>query len=302
MRTVLAISVCALAPGAVGCGGPEGRAGAGERLPVVATTMPLQDFVRQVGGDRVEVAKILDAGSEPHAYEPTPSDADAVAGARVVVSNGAGLDDWLDDLLAQVGADAVRVEATHGLPLLPTGERGPPDPHAWHDPELAKRMVDAIADGLSRADPAGRATYLRNAATYRATLDRMAAEVRRRFAGVPSRRRLLVTSHDAFGYFARAYDLEIVGSVLPTVTGEGEPSARHVRRLIEDMRARRVRTMFTEKGADPRLERRVAEEAGARVSPSLYADILGPPGSGPGAFVEAELANARAMHAAWGGP
>jgi len=280
----------------LGCGATEGRRGAGERLPVVATTMPLQDFVRQAGGDRVEVAGILDAGSEPHAYEPTPSDADAVARARVVVANGAGLDDWLDDLLAQAGADAVRVEATRGLRLLPG------DPHAWHDPELAKRMVDTIAAGLVRADPAGRETYRRNAAAYRARLDRMAADIRRRFADVPRVRRVLVTSHDAFGHFARAYDVEVVGSVLPAATAGAEPSARQVRRLVQDITTRGVRTIFTEKGTDPRVERRIAEETGARVSPALHADTLGPPGSGESTFVEAELANARAMRVAWDRP
>jgi zinc/manganese transport system substrate-binding protein/manganese/iron transport system substrate-binding protein len=244
--------------GAVGCGPAGGTSDRGERPRVVATTMPLQDFARQVGGDRVEVVGLLDADSEPHDYEPTPSDADAIAEARVVVANGAGLDAWLADLLAQARADAVRVEATRGMRLLPSGERGlPGDPHAWHDPKLAGRMVDHIAAGLARADPAGRAGYERRAAALRARIDHMAAEIRRSFARVPADRRVLVTSHDAFGYFARAYDVEVVGSVLPTVTAEVEPSAHEVRR---------------------------------------------PPGSPASTFIGAELANARAMLAAWRGP
>jgi ABC-type Zn uptake system ZnuABC Zn-binding protein ZnuA len=307
MRMVLIItklgSLLAVVGTAVaGCdtagGGQAGESD--DRLRVVATTMQLQDFARQVGGRRVEVTGILDAGAEPHEYEPTPSDAEAVAGADVVVSNGANLDGWLDDLLEQAGAEARRVEATRGVPLLPTEEEGfPGDPHAWHDPALAKRMVANLAAGLARADPPGRATYRRNAEAYAERIDRTAAKIRDGFASVPPARRNLVTSHDAFGYFARAYDVEVVGSVLPTVTTESEPSAKQIRRLVDDIRAQGATTIFTEEALDPRLERRVAEEAGVRVSTSLYADTLGPPGSGAETFVDAELANARAMLSAW---
>ncbi len=294
-----------LAVGATTVAGCEDAGGgqAGERddrLRVVTTTMQLQDFARQVGGDRVEVTGILDADAEPHEYEPTPSDADAVARADLVVSNGANLDEWLDDVLDQAGAEAPRVEATRGFPLLPTEEEGfPGDPHVWHDPALAKRMVANVAAGLARADPAGRAAYNGNAEAYAERIDRMADEIREAFAPVPPGRRNLVTSHDAFGYFARAYDVEVVGSVLPTLTTESEPSAQQIRRLVEEIRAKGVTTIFTEEAVEPRLERRIAEEAGARVSTSLYADALGPPGSGAETFVDAELANARAMLSAW---
>src|SRR5919112_1980337 len=206
--------------------------------------MPLQDFARQVGGDRVEVVGLLDAESEPHDYEPTPSDADAVAGGPAGVAH-------------------------RGRP--------PPPPRPLLPP--------------ARAPPAGGAATPRNAPAYKARLDRMAAGIRRSFAGVPEDRRVLVTSHDAFGYFARVYDVEIVGSVLPTVSGEAEPSARQVRHLIEEVRARDVGTVFTEKGVAPRLEQRIAEEAGARVSAVLYADSLGPPGSPTSTFIGAEVAN-----------
>jgi ABC-type Zn uptake system ZnuABC Zn-binding protein ZnuA len=186
-----------------------------------------------------------------------------------------------------------------GIPLLPTRDGLRRDPHAWHDPERAKRMVDNVAAGLSAADPTGRPTYTRNARAYKRDLDRMAAAIRARFAAVPPSRRKLVTSHDAFGYFARAYDVNVVGSVLPTAAAEAEPSGQRIRRLVEQIRRRHVSTIFTEASLDPRLERRVAEEAGARVSTSLYADTLGPPGSGAETFIGAELANARAMRASW---
>lgn len=273
------------------------------RLEVVATTMQLQDFTRRVGGGRVRVTGILDPNSEPHEYEPTASDADAVSRAKLVVQNGAGLDEWLGDLLQNAGADARRVDASRGVELLPTEEKGfPGDPHVWHDPALAKRMVDNVAAGLAEADPRGRATYERNAAAYKREIDRMEKDILVEFAPIPPARRNLVTSHDAFGYFARAYDIEVVGSVLPTVTTASEPSARRVRELMDEIRTRRVRTIFTEEAVDATLERQIAREAGATVSTSLYADVLGGPGSGAETFIDAELANARALKASWQAP
>ena len=300
-----AATLCALALaaggawlGAAGCGGADGASGS-SRLRVVATTMQLQDLARQVGGRRVEVAGILGPDVEPHEYEPIPSDADAVSRADVVIENGAGLDGWLGDLLAGAGAEAERVTATRGIALLPTAGTGmPDDPHVWHDPERAKAMVDNVAAGLARADPAGRAAYAREARRYKDELDDMAARIRALFAPVPPARRALVTTHDAFGYFARAYEVEVVGSVLPATT-DAEPSARAVRRLVELLRGRDVGVIFTEEGVEAGLEEQIAREAGARVSSTLYADTLGRPGTREATLVGAELANARAMCAAW---
>jgi len=299
--------ILVLAVVATGCGGDDDPAGGGSqgggsaaKLPVVATTMQLQDFTRQVGGDRVEVTGILGPEAEPHEYQPTPEDADAISQAEVVVENGANLDEWLDDLLANAGSDARRVTAADGIELLPTEEEGfPGDPHVWHDPTAAKRMVDNVAAGLTAADPEGRATYEANADAYKGELDAMATEINAMFEPVPQDERDLVTTHDAFGYFARAYDVNIVGSVLPTVTTESEPSARQVRQLIEEISREGVNVIFTEEAVDPQLERQVAQEAGADVSTSLYADVLGGEGSGAETFIKAELANARAMLEAW---
>ncbi len=303
---IISITVVALlaAAAASGCGSSDDEGGgSGDRVQVVATTMQLQDFARQVGGDRVDVSGILGPDDEPPEYEPTPGDADALADARVIVENGAGLDDWLSDLRANAPGDAGVVTATDGIDLLPTEEEGfPGDPHVWHDPALAARMVDTIAAGLAEADPDGADTYAANAARYTAELDEMAAGIREIFAPIPPERRLLVTSHDAFGYFARAYGLPQEGTVLPSVTTETEPSAKEIQALIDEIRATGVRVIFTEEAIDPRLERQVADEAGVTVDASLYADALGEPGSETGTFIGAELANARAMARAWSAP
>ncbi|MCP9490424.1 MAG: metal ABC transporter substrate-binding protein [Solirubrobacteraceae bacterium MAG38_C4-C5] len=306
---VALLGAATLTLGAAGCGsdddadgGGQPAAGGGEPLEVVATTMQLQDFARQVGGEQVNVSGILGADNEPHEYEPTPSDAEALAAADVVLENGANLDDWLEDLLANAGGDAQRVTAAEGIELLPTEEEGfPGDPHIWHDPEAAKQMVDNIAAGLSAADPENAETYERNATAYKQDLDEMATQIRETFEPIPPQERKLITTHDAFGYFVRAYDLEQVGTVLPTVTTESEPSGQQVQQLVREIREQEVEAIFTEEAVDPSLERQIAEEAGAEVSSSLYADVLGGPDSGAETFIAAELANAQAMVTAWQG-
>lgn len=302
LRTIIGyvLVLGVLGGGASGCGGGDDGRSAASGMRVVATTMQLQDIGRQVGGDRVRMTGILGPADEPHEYEPTPADADAVAEADLVLENGANLDGWLADLLAGAGSESVRVVASRGIALLPSEEEGfSGDPHVWHDPEAAMRMVDNVAAGLGRADPPGEATYMRNAAAYKRRLRRMARAIRVLFEPIPPERRKLITSHDAMGYFARAYDVRVVGSVLPSLTTDTEPSGRRVRQLVETIRREQVSAIFTEEAVEPRLERQIAEEAGATVSTSLYADVLGAPGSGAETLVAAELANARAMARAW---
>ena len=275
-----------------GCGDDDSESGSG-RVQVVATTMQLQDMTRQIGADLVEVDGILGPDSEPHEYEPRPSDADAVADADVVIENGAGLDDWLEDLLDSAGTDAERVEATEGIAIVDG------DPHVWHDPENAKRMASRIEAGLIEARPAEADRFRARAATFRDRIDAMAHEIRELFLAIPAERRKLVTSHDAFGYFARAYGIEVVGSVLPSLTTDAEPSGERIRKLVDDIRRAKVDTIFTEAAVDAKLEEQVAEEAGARVATDLYADTLGDEGSGAETLIDAELHNARAMAEAW---
>jgi ABC-type Zn uptake system ZnuABC Zn-binding protein ZnuA/ABC-type Mn2+/Zn2+ transport system permease subunit len=259
---------------------------------VVTTTMQLADMARQVGGDDVEVKSILGPDAEPHEYEPRPSDAEALADADLVLQNGGGLDDWLGGLLDTAGADADRRIATGGIPV-------DTDPHAWHDPEAAKHMLDTVTAGLETAAPGRASAFRARARAYKAKLDAMEREIRTMLATVPRERRKLVTSHDAFGHFARAYGIEVVGSVLPTVSTDTEPSGEQVRKLVEDIERAGVDTIFTEHAVDAKLERQVAEEAGARVSTSLYADTLGEPGTPEATLIGAELHNARAMVEAW---
>lgn len=308
MRSGIVIIVTALALG--GCGSSDtattaasdaapGAAGSAEPMRVVATTMQVQDFARAVGGDKVAVEGVLGAGDDPHEYEPTPSDADHVSAAKVIVESGAGLDGWLDGLLENA-PDATRVVASDGITLLPTAEQGfPGDPHVWHDPDNAKRMVANIEAGFAQADPANAATYQANATAYEGQLDAMAAQIRQEFGAVAPADRKLVTNHDAFGYFARAYGVTVVGNVLSSLSTATEPSAKQLQTLADTIRRENVKAIFTEEAIDPKLETQIASAAGVRVEANLYGDVLGGPGTAGATYIGSELANAQAMLAAW---
>ena len=261
---------------AIGCdaSAEESR---GPGITVVATTTQLQDFARNVAGSRAEVVGLLDPAVDPHDYEPRPSDVDAVARAQVVVKNGLRLDDWVDRIVESAGGEATVVTATAGIEPASSG-----DPHVWHDPRNAVRMVRTIADALAIADPPSAPIYRTNARRYVARIEALDRELERRVARVPGERRKLVTDHDAFGYLARRYGITVVGAILPSLSTAAEPSARSVVELASTIRRQGVRVIFSETSLDPRLAREIADEAGARVDDGLYGDTLGPAGS-PGA-------------------
>jgi len=270
---------------AAGCGGGErtGATGGGsERLQVVATTTPVQDFVRVIGGDKVALTGILKPGVDAHEFEPSPADIDAIARADVVVANGVGLEKWLDDTIKSAGFSGPVVDTSKGVPLRQGvgAEAGEPDPHIWHNPRNAKIMVGNIATALAAADPANAADYRANLAAYTAQLDALDADIARRIDGLANRK--LVTNHDAFGYYADRYGLELVGSVIPSFDTAAELSGADLRALVAKVKAAKVKAIFSEAELPPKTAETVAREAGVRVvtgPDALYGDGLGPAGS-----------------------
>ena len=272
--------------GSAGCG-DSGAGGSG--LPVVATTTQTADFVRAVGGTRVDVHGVLAPNSDPHEYEPRPSDARAVAAAKLVVRSGGDVDDWLGDVIDNAGGDATV------LTLIDHVQRRGDDPHWWQDPRNVVRAVGAIADALADADPGGAGAYRANARAYVGRLRALDEGIARCMRSVPAARRKLVTSHDSLAYLAAHYDIDVVGSVLPALSTEAQPSAGDTDRLVRRIRAEHVSTIFTESALDPRLERAIAREAGAHVGKRLWADALGPSGSDGATYLEAMASNADAL-------
>jgi zinc/manganese transport system substrate-binding protein len=296
MNSWLATRVAALVAAVTllaACGSDSGS-GSDAELTAVATTPHVEDLVANVGGERVDVHGVLAAGADPHGYEPRPSDAAAVADAGVVFRSGGEVDDWLDELIENAGGDADVVELIDSVDTVP-GEEGDPDPHWWQDPRNAVLAVEAIRDALIEADPGGRPTYERSAAAYTRKLRRLDAQIASCLAGVPDAKRKLVTTHDSLGYLARRYDVEVIGSVIPSLSTQAQPSAGDIAELVDQVRDERVEAVFPEAGADERLERALSRDAGADVGDPLYADTLGEEGSGAETYVDAMAANAEAL-------
>ena len=281
-----------------GCGGDDGAAGEGG-LRVVATTTQLGDLARQVGGDRVSVDTLVTANADPHDFEPRPSDAQAVAEADVVLQSGGDLDEWLGEVLDSAGGDAERLTLLDGMRTI-EGD-GETDPHWWQDPRNTVRAVERIRDVFTQADDAGRDVYTDQAGGYADRIRALDTAIASCFEAIPAERRKLVTNHDAFGYFAARYDIDVLGSIVPALSTAAQPSAGDVRRLVAAIRRERVQTIFPESAVGQRLERAVAEEAGARVGPALYADTLGPKGSDGETYLGALRHDAAAMAEGFGG-
>jgi ABC-type Zn uptake system ZnuABC Zn-binding protein ZnuA len=269
-----------------GCGG----GGEGGKPGVVATTTQIGDWAREVGGSAVDVHQLLQANTDPHEYEPRPKDVLATARAALVLENGDGLDAWMGKVVSRAGGHPDVVDLGEHVPY----RRGD-DPHWWHDPRNAEAAVRAIAAALSRVDPTRRPVFERNAARYLVRLRALDARIAACMARVPARERRLVTSHDAFAYFARRYDIRIVGAVIPSQTSLAQPSAGDVARLIALVRSQRVRALFPETSINPALADTIAHATGATAKYRLYGDSLGPQGSSGATYLAMEQANADQM-------
>jgi ABC-type Zn uptake system ZnuABC Zn-binding protein ZnuA len=251
-----------------------------DAIDVVATTTVFADLARQVGGSRVNVSSLVPPGGEVHTFDPTPADIARVADADLVVMNGLGLDDWVADLARDSGTKAPIValgEDLDGVSYLTAGgeEGGAVNPHLWMDVRNAIRYAVRIGDQLARVDPAHADEYGATTKAYTQRLTGLDTEMRDELAAVPEDRRTVVSFHDALPYFAKAYGLEIVGTVIDA-PGQ-DPSAGEIASLIDAIRASGASALFGEAQFNPELSSTIAEEAGIAVVTDLYTDSLGDP-------------------------
>ena len=288
-----------------------------DTVKVVTTSNILADWVRVVGGDRVEIFPLLPPNSDLHTFQPGARDITRVADADLVFSVGLKLEaGWLNDLLENTARSPDSIvalgEFVDPIPFVETVEasgehagheqgheegrerhdtdadgqdHGAFDPHFWFDPLRVKQAVTVISDQLSQLDPEGASRYRGNAAAYSLELDSLHGWITEEVANLPEDRRLLVTSHDSFQYFAQRYRFEIVGTVMP-VTTDREPTAQKLAGVVETIRLQSVPAVFAEKSHGDRLARRVAEETGARLIGGLYTGSLGPPGGEAGVYTD----------------
>jgi zinc/manganese transport system substrate-binding protein len=271
------------------------RAGEGAPLRVVCANTILADMVRQLGGDRVTAISLVRSGVDPHSWEPTPADIGVIASARLVVVNGLGLEGWLEHAISSSGTTAAVVVASAGIAALQGGDAAAHgvDPHAWQDAANGQRYARAIRDALIAVDPAGSEDYAAWAEIYLAELRAVDAWVRQQIARLPAERRILVTSHDALGYFARAYGMEI-RTVEGMAPGQ-EPDAAHIAELISLIRTRQLRAVFIETMASAKVIERIGAEGGAVLGGRLYSDSLAGPGEQASTYLGMFLANTRTI-------
>lgn len=252
----------------------QGSSRADERLRVVASFTILADFIRNVGGNRVDVVALVGPNADAHVYTPSPADAKTIAAAKLVVVNGLGFEGWLPRLVKSSGGTARIVVATDGIVPLkePPGGHHSVDPHAWQSVPNAKVYVENIRRILAEVDPASAESYRANAARYVAQIDALDRDVRAMVAKIPEARRKVISTHGAFGYFAAAYGVAFVAP--QGVSTDSEPSARDLASIIAQIRKEKIPAIFLENISDPRLIRRVAAETGTKIGGTLYSDSL----------------------------
>jgi zinc/manganese transport system substrate-binding protein len=241
-----------------------------EKIQIVASFSILGDFAKNVGGDRVNVTTLVGANSDVHVYTPAPADAKKIADAKLVIINGLGLEGWLPRLVQSSGSKAAIVTATNGIAPRKLGSDA--DPHAWQSVVNAKIYVANIRDALIAADQEGAPSYRANADAYLAKLDALDRDVHEAVAQIPEARRKVISTHDAFGYFAAAYGVAFIAP--QGVSTESEPSARDIAAIITQIRTGKIPVVFLENISDPRLMRRISAETGARIGGTLYSDSL----------------------------
>lgn len=262
--------------GLVACAGPNtAPSAAGTPIPgaplVLATTTLFADMAANVGGNRVRVESIVPAGAHVEEYEPRPDDSRKVAEASLFIENGLDLDKWAEPLLRDKKKDAVIVTLTDGLSTIEDD-----NPHMWFDAQLARKYVEKIRDALVALDPSGKAYFTDRASAYDADLVKLDGEVRAQIATIPAANRKLVTSHDQFPYFAKAYGMEVVG--FAQIEPGKDPTPAELGQLVNKVKAAGVPAIFVEAGFSDAISRALASEAGVKkIVTDMPTDSIGAP-------------------------
>jgi zinc/manganese transport system substrate-binding protein len=283
-------------------------AASAEPLKVIASFSIIGDFAKEVGGDRIQLTTLVGPNGDAHVYEPKPADAAAMAGAQVVLVNGLHFEGFLERLIETSGSKATVAELAKGVEPLAMKEEhghaeeehaageeeheagedghhhGDVDPHAFQSIANAKIYVKNIADAFCVADQAGCAAYEANAAAYTLKLDALETEVKALIEQIPQDKRIVITSHDAFGYFAHAYGLTFLAP--EGISTEAEASAADVAALIEQVREDKAAAIFVENVTNPRLIEQIASETGVKVGGTLYSDALSDPDGPAGSYID----------------
>ncbi|TXH66275.1 MAG: metal ABC transporter substrate-binding protein [Thiothrix sp.] len=266
-------------------------------LKVVATFSILGDMVKAIGKERIQVHTLVGADSDAHLYQPTPADTKTLVKADILFINGLGFEGWLERLIEASGYQGKVITATAGItPLsLTDGSQGV-DPHAWQNIAYAKTYIHNITHALQAADPVGSTVYASNRDAYLQQLTALEQQLSETLGKLPNDRRTVVTSHDAFAYFAAAYQLKFLAP--QGISTAAEATAKEVAALIEQIRTEKITAIFLENMVTPRLLEQIAAESGATIGGSLYADALSPADGVAATYLTMMQHNIQVLHQA----
>lgn len=270
---------------------------------VVSTSTVITDWAEQVGGDEIQLTGILQPGADPHVYEPVPKDSIALEKADLILYNGYNLEPGLIKLMNAAGVKARKFAVGEVVKPLQLDKEGKtvPDPHVWGDVENVMAMIDGIRDALIKLSPEDQAEFRQNAARFTEELKQLDTWTRAQIQTIPADKRKIVTTHDAFQYYAKAYGLDIFGTLIGISTEE-QPSAQTVKSLSDSIKAASVPAIFAETTINPALIKTLAQESGVKLAPrSLYSDSIGAPGSDGDSYIKMVVANTRTIVEALGG-
>jgi manganese/iron transport system substrate-binding protein len=274
-----------------------------EKPTVVSTSTIIADLTEKVGGDEIEHQGILQPGGDPHVYEPVPADSVAFERADLILYNGYNLEPGLIKLMNAAGVNAEKFAVGEVVKPLDLDYQGKtvPDPHVWGSAKNAIAMVEAIRDRLIALSPEDKAKFSENAAKLTEELQNLDRWITEQIQTISPNQRQLVTTHDAFQYYASAYGLEVKGTLIGISTEE-QPSAQTVSKLSDSIKASKVPAIFAETTINPALIKAVAQEAGVKLAPKqLYSDSIGAPGSEGDTYTKMLVSNTKTIVEALGG-
>ncbi len=244
-------------------------------MRVLASTTILADITRNIAGDRAQVESLLPIGADPHSYQAAPADVAKISESDLLVLNGLEYEQFIETLLQNARGEKMIVEATAGLsPRKDAGNEHGVDPHMWLDPNLVITYVENIRDGLIQIDPDGAEIYKANADTYIAQLKDLDGWIVEQVNTIPAERRLLVTNHEAVGYFAERYGFEVAGSVIPSFSSNAAPSAQEMASLIDEIKKLNAPAIFLDTADNNTLAEQIADETGGIIVNDLHLESL----------------------------
>ena len=256
------------------------------KITAVSSINIISDIVKNIGGDKVESYSVCGVGVDPHTYHPKPSDPRLISKSNIVFINGFNLEHWIEEMITGAGGNKKVVTVSEGLtPMTDEKGFGDPDPHAWFDVANVKTYAENIAVGLMEIDPKNAEYYDANLKKYLIELESLDKWIKSEIAKIPEDKRILITSHDAFRYFGRAYGLDVKG--LQGISTEAKVRTEDFKNIIDLIKEKKIRSVFIETSVNPKLLEQISGETGAKVGGTLYSDSIGNEGTEEGSYIGA---------------